>query len=238
MDTTAEGTTQEIRHASDPPMRAILEALLYASPDPVEAETIKEAFGAERAAEVDSALAALIDEYSAAGRGLMVERVAGGYRIVTRPEMAGILREFVKVRNRMRLSKAALETLSVVAYRQPVTGPEIEAIRGVNPSAILRSLLDRRMVKIVGRKKVVGKPFLYGTTPEFLLQFGLNSLDDLPSMEEFAGLLDSMQPLDAEPEIQDHRPDPRPVSSGPGDEEGSVSRGPRPPRSPGGGEEE
>jgi segregation and condensation protein B len=88
------------------------------------------------------------------------------------------------------MSRAALETLSVIAYRQPVTAPEIEAIRGVNPSAILRSLLERRMVRIVGRKKVVGKPFLYGTTPAFLEHFGLNSLDDLPALDEFAGLLD------------------------------------------------
>ena len=221
-------------------MRAILEALLYASPDPVETETIKEAFGADRAAEVDAALAALIDEYSAAGRGLMVERVAGGYRIVTRPEMAGVLREFVKIRNRARLSRAALETLSVVAYRQPVTGPEIEAIRGVNPAAILRSLLDRRMVRIVGRKKVVGKPFLYGTTPEFLLQFGLNALDDLPSMEEFAGLLEAMIPPDADAPSPQSGAEVRTLPSGSRDkdEEDSMAGGPRPSRAMGGGEEE
>ncbi len=173
----------------DPSMKAILEALLYASPDPVGLEELKEAFGADRAAEVEEALAGLLEEYGAEGRGLAIERVAGGYRIATRPELAGVLREFVKRRNRARLSRAALETLALVAYRQPVTAPEIEAVRGVNPSSILRSLLERRMLRILGRKRVVGKPFLYGTTPEFLEHFGLNSLDDLPSLEEFAGLL-------------------------------------------------
>jgi len=170
-------------------MRAVLEALLYASPDPVGLDELKEAFGSERAADVDAALAVLLEEYAAEGRGLVIERVAGGYRIATRPELADILREFVRRRNRTRLSRSALETLAVVAYRQPVTAPEIESVRGVNPASILRSLLERRLVRIVGRKKVVGKPFLYGTTAEFLEHFGLNSLDDLPSIEEFAGLL-------------------------------------------------
>jgi len=192
MSNAVEAMTTEERSGSDPSMRAILEALLYASPSPVTLAELKEAFGADRASEVDAALSTLIEEYGAPGRGLTIERVGGGFRIVTRPGLAEILREFVQRRNRTRLSRAALETLSVVAYRQPVTAPEIEAIRGVNPSAILRSLLDRRLVRISGRKKVVGKPFLYGTTPEFLLHFGLNSLDDLPSMEEFAGMLDEL----------------------------------------------
>jgi segregation and condensation protein B len=174
----------------EPSMRAILEALVYASPDPVDLAELKEAFGADRATEVEGALAGLLEEYRAEGRGLTIEQVAGGYRITTRPEMAGVLREFVKRRNRTRLSRAALETLALVAYRQPVTAPEVEAVRGVNPSSILKSLLERRMIRILGRKKVVGKPFLYGTTPEFLEHFGLNSLDDLPSLEEFAGLLE------------------------------------------------
>ncbi|MBI3450476.1 MAG: SMC-Scp complex subunit ScpB [Acidobacteria bacterium] len=179
---------------ADTPMTAILEALLYASAEPVTIESIVDAFGADRAGEIDAAIEDLKARYAAPGRGLMIEKVAGGYRIATRPEMADVLREFVRSRNRSRLSRAALETLSVIAYRQPVTAPEIEAIRGVNPSGILRTLLERRLVKIVGRKKVVGKPFLYGTTPEFLLHFGLNTLDDLPAMEEFTDLLEVAGP--------------------------------------------
>jgi segregation and condensation protein B len=175
-------------------MKGILEALLYASPDPVSLEELKEAFGRDRSEKVDSALEALVEEYGRAEGGLQIEQVAGGYRITTRPEMADVLREFVKRRNRGRLSRAALETLAVVAYRQPVTAPEVEAIRCVNPSAILRSLLERRLIRISGRKKVVGSPFLYETTPEFLEHFGLNTVEDLPSLEEFAGLLEETRP--------------------------------------------
>jgi len=171
-------------------MKRILEALFYASPDPVTLDEVKEAFGSDRGAEIEAALRDLLADYEGSRRGLVVERVAGGFRIVSHPDLAGVLREFVKRRNRSRLSRAALETLAMVAYRQPVTAPEIEAVRGVNPQAILKSLLERRLVRIVGRKKVVGKPFLYGTTGAFLAHFGLNSLDDLPAMEEFAGLLD------------------------------------------------
>ncbi|HZE89709.1 MAG TPA: SMC-Scp complex subunit ScpB [Verrucomicrobiae bacterium] len=197
---TEEGAVTEGAR-TDTPMTAILEALLYASLEPVTIESIVDAFGADRAGEIQSALDELMARYAAAGRGLMIEKVAGGYRIATRPEMAEVLREFVRSRNRSRLSRAALETLSVIAYRQPVTAPEIEAIRGVNPSGILRTLLERRLVKIVGRKKVVGKPFLYGTTPEFLLHFGLNTLDDLPAMEEFTDLLDVAPPAAGDPAL-------------------------------------
>lgn len=191
-------------------MKRVLEALFYACPDPVTLQEVKEAFGAERAEEIDAALADLLAEYQGGARGLTIERIAGGFRVVTHPDLAGILREFVKRRNRTRLSRAALETLAMIAYRQPVTSPEIEAVRGVNPQAILKSLLERRLVKIVGRKRVVGKPFLYGTTETFLEHFGLNSLDDLPSMEDFAGLLDgalasapSGEPLPAEEALPD-----------------------------------
>lgn len=176
---------------SDPPMRAVVEALVYASPDPISIEEIKEAFGADRAAEVDAAVKEMLEEYDSRERGIMVERVAGGLRFATRPELAGVLREFVKRRNRSRLSRAALETLALIAYKQPVTAPEVEAVRGVNPSSILKSLLDKRLIRIAGRKKVVGKPFLYATTPAFLEHFGLNDLEDLPSLEEFADLLEA-----------------------------------------------
>lgn len=185
------------RPAGEPAMRAVLEALLYASPDPVAVEELREAFGAERAKEVESALAALEEDYRRPDGGLRIERVAGGYRITTRPELADVLREFVRRRNRARLSRAALETLAVVAYRQPVTAPEIEAVRGVDPSAILRSLLEKRLIRICGRKKVVGNPFLYETTDEFLEHFGLDSVGDLPSLEEFAGLLDGVDATQA-----------------------------------------
>jgi segregation and condensation protein B len=118
-------------------------------------------------------------------RGVMVEDVAGGVRLATRPEVAGWLRRFFDVSGGTKLSMAALETLAIIAYRQPITGPEIQELRGVSPAGVIKTLLERRMVRISGRKEVVGKPFLYGTTKEFLVHFGLNSLRDLPPLEEF-----------------------------------------------------
>ena len=115
----------------------------------------------------------------------MVEDVAGGVRLATRPEMVGWLRRFFDVSGGTKLSMAALETLAIVAYRQPITGPEIQELRGVSPAGVLKTLLERRLVRIAGRKEVVGKPFLYGTTREFLVHFGLDSLKDLPPLEEF-----------------------------------------------------
>jgi segregation and condensation protein B len=114
-----------------------------------------------------------------------VEDVAGGVRIATRPEMASWLRRFFDVSGGTKLSMAALETLAIIAYRQPITGPEIQELRSVNPAGVIKTLLERRLVRIAGRKEVVGKPFLYGTTREFLVHFGLNSLRDLPPLEEF-----------------------------------------------------
>jgi segregation and condensation protein B len=118
-------------------------------------------------------------------RGIMVEEVAGGVRLVTRPEMVGWLRRFFDVAGGSKLSMAALETLAIIAYRQPITGPEIQELRSVSPAGVIKTLLERRMVRIAGRKEVVGKPFLYATTREFLIHFGLKSLKDLPPLEDF-----------------------------------------------------
>lgn len=191
-----------VEKAADPelplpeaPLRVILEALLFASAEPVTVEEIAGILGEGRAEEIAAALDALVEEYASPGRGLRVQRLAGGFRITSDPELGPYLREMVRARNRHRLSRAALETLSIVAYKQPITSPEIEQIRGVNPSAILNALLDRRLIRILGRKKVVGKPFLYGTTREFLIRFGLNSLDDLPSMDELSTMLETEIPV-------------------------------------------
>jgi segregation and condensation protein B len=121
--------------------------------------------------------------------GFLLEQTAGGYRLATRPELDPFLRKFFSKQGEGRLSMAALETLSIIAYRQPITAPEISDIRGVNTSGVLRTLLDRKMIKIAGRKNVVGSPFLYRTTREFLVHFGLNSIQDLPRLEEFAEIL-------------------------------------------------
>ena len=178
----------------DAPLAPILEALLFASEEPVTAADVCAILGDERREEIDSALESLAARYASDERGLRVQRLAGGYRITTDAAMAPFIRAMMRSRNRQRLSRAALETLAVVAYKQPITAPEIQEIRGVNPSAILNTLLDRRLIRILGRKKVVGKPFVYGTTREFLIRFGLNSLQELPSMEEFDALLQQEAP--------------------------------------------
>jgi len=166
-------------------MEAALEAILFASSVPVPRAKLLELFDEEERAQAAEALELVLDRYAGDGRGVMVEDVAGGVRLATRPEMATWLRRFFDVSGGTKLSMAALETLAIIAYRQPVTGPEIQELRGVNSSGVLKTLLERRLIRITGRKEVVGKPFLYGTTREFLVHFGLNSLKDLPPLEEF-----------------------------------------------------
>lgn len=163
-----------------------LEAILFVAAEPVERTKLLEIFGNQRRPEAESALERLIERYRGGpGSGVQIEEVAGGLRLVTRPELHGYLRKFFEVSGRTRLSMAALETLAIVAYRQPITGPEIQELRGVSPAGVLKTLLEKRLVRISGRRKVVGKPFLYRTTREFLMHFGLESLEDLPPLEEF-----------------------------------------------------
>lgn len=170
-------------------MEAALEAILFVSSEPVPRTRLLEMFEEDERAEAAEALEAVLARYSdgdaGGNRGVLVEDVAGGVRLATRPEVAGWLRRFFDVSGGTKLSMAALETLAIVAYRQPITGPEVQELRGVNSSGVMKTLLERRLVRISGRKEVVGKPFLYGTTKEFLVHFGLNSLKDLPPLEEF-----------------------------------------------------
>lgn len=166
-------------------MEAALEAVLFVSSEPVPRARLLEMFEESEREEAAQALEAVLARYSGDERGVLVEDVAGGVRIATRPEVVGWLRRFFDVAGGNKLSMAALETLAIIAYRQPITGPEIQELRGVSSVGVLKTLLERRLVRIVGRKEVVGKPFLYGTTREFLVHFGLNSLKDLPPLEEF-----------------------------------------------------
>ncbi len=170
-------------------MEAALEAILFVSSEPMPRMRLIEMFEEEDRAEAAEALETVLARYSSDdgrdGRGILVEDVGGGVRLATRPEVAGWLRRFFDVAGGTKLSMAALETLAIIAYRQPITGPEIQELRSVNPSGVIKTLLERRLVRITGRKEVVGKPFLYGTTKEFLVHFGLNSLRDLPPLEEF-----------------------------------------------------
>lgn len=166
-------------------MEAAFEAILFVSSEPVPRAKLLEMFDEGEREQAAEALEAVLARFGGDGRGVMVEEVAGGVRVATRPEMAGWLRRFFDVSGGTKLSMAALETLAIIAYRQPITGPEIQELRSVNPAGVIKTLLERRMVRITGRKEVVGKPFLYGTTREFLVHFGLNSLRDLPPLEEF-----------------------------------------------------
>jgi segregation and condensation protein B len=171
-------------------MEAVLEAVLFVSSEPVPRGKLLDLFEPEERAEAEAALETVLARYAldpegSTQRGVMAEEVGGGVRLVTRPEMVGWLRRFFDVSGGSKLSMAALETLAIIAYRQPITGPEIQELRSVSPSGVLKTLLEKRLVRIAGRKEVVGKPFLYATTREFLVHFGLNSLKDLPPLEEF-----------------------------------------------------
>lgn len=204
---------------------AAVEAVLFAAAEPVHPKEIAAAFEGATEAEVESAIEALRERYATGIGGLTVEQVAGAFRLATKPEVGAIVRQFFRQRNRTRLSPAGLETLAIIAYRQPITVPEIQAMRGVDPSGSLKSLLEKSMVRILGRKKVVGNPLLYGTTKQFLVHFGLNRLEDLPSIEEFDQFLGALhggqEPLfaDAMPDpIEAPQPEPVPELDAPEDE--------------------
>ncbi|MGH9380576.1 MAG: SMC-Scp complex subunit ScpB [Thermoanaerobaculia bacterium] len=172
-------------------LEAALEALLFATGDPVSKERLLEVFDEADRELAAEALDAVVERYRPSPeRGLLIEEVAGGYRMATRPELGDYLRRFFAAGGRSRLTMAALETLAIIAYRQPITAPEIQELRGVSPAGVLRTLLERRLIRISGRKEVVGRPFLYATTREFLVHFGLNSIRDLPPLEEFEELLE------------------------------------------------
>ena len=169
-------------------LKPIVEALIFASPEPLTPKMLFKLLDGEPQEDVAAALEAVKRDYDGRG-GLQLVEVAGGYQIVTRPELHDWVRRLFHERSSQRLSVQALETLAVIAYKQPITAPEIAEIRGVNTSGVLGTLLERQLVKIVGRKHVVGRPFLYATTREFLIRFGLKDLSDLPRIEDMAEAL-------------------------------------------------
>ncbi len=192
-------------------LKPIIEAMIFASPEPVTVKTLAKLLDGESRDAIVAAIEALKQDYDRPG-GLQVVEVAGGFQIVTRAELHEWVRRLFHERTTQKLSVAALETLAVVAYKQPVTSPEIAEIRGVNTVGVLATLMERHLVKIVGRKQVVGRPFLYGTTREFLDRFGLNDLSDLPKVEDMSELLGFDLPASvAEPTPQTSLPfDPTP----------------------------
>jgi segregation and condensation protein B len=161
----------------------VVEALLFASDTPLELERIREVLDLESAEAARELVAGLTARYDAGGHGLAIVEVGGGYRMVTRPEIAPWLVRLARARTRVRLSRPALETLAIIAYKQPVSRPEVDAVRGVNSEGVLDNLLERRLVRIAGRKEAPGRPFLYETTREFLVAFGLRDIGDLPKVD-------------------------------------------------------
>jgi len=166
-------------------LRGIVEALVFASPEPLTPKMLFKLLSDEPREDVVAAIEDLKREYKDRP-GLNLVEVAGGYQITTRPELHDWVRRLFHERTAQKLSVASLETLSVVAYKQPITQAEIGEIRGVNTSGVLSTLLERHLIKIVGRKNVIGRPFLYGTTREFLIRFGLKDVTDLPKIEDMA----------------------------------------------------
>jgi segregation and condensation protein B len=191
-DGGAEAVAGDEAAAGEPPvsaeLKAIIESLIYASPEPLSPKAIFKVLDSEPREDVERAIEALRRDYPAE-RGLQLVEIAGGYQIVTRPDLHEWVRRLFHERKNTRLSVAALETLAVIAYRQPITSAEIAEIRGVNTAGVLSTLVERKLIKTAGRKAVVGRPFLYATTKEFLLRFGLNDLTDLPRVEDMSDVL-------------------------------------------------
>ena len=184
---------------SDPNLSALLEAIIYLADEPIRLEQMQKALPEVAPQELKKHLDGLVRAFQESEHGIEVREVAGGYRFSTKPEHHEVLRKFAKsLVPPTRLSLAALETLAVLAYRQPITIPEIQEIRGVHASGVIKTLLDRKLVTAAGRKDVVGRPILYKTTRNFLVHFGLNDLDDLPSMEEFEEIIRSQHAEQAE----------------------------------------
>jgi len=169
-------------------LKGAIEAIVYAADEPATLDQIVAAVGEEKSA-VRAALDEMIGACAAEDRGTEIRAVAGGYKLYTKPQHHEVVRRFIKsLRPPLRLSMPALETLAVIAYRQPVTGPEIQEIRGVNVSGVLKTLLEKRLLVTAGRKAVIGRPIMYRTSKDFLMRFGLSDLEELPSLKEFEQL--------------------------------------------------
>jgi len=189
-------------------LKDLIEALIFISIEPLGLERLKLILQEFPPAEIERALAELIQDQEAGRGGIRVQMTAGGYIFATRPEFDAWVRRLLSIERKTKLSMAALETLSTVAYHQPITQAEISALRGVDATYTLKTLLQKKLIKIAGRKKAPGSPLIYRTTDKFLEYFGLNSLEDLPKEEEISKLLepDRLEPLEDEPLDRDAAP--------------------------------
>jgi segregation and condensation protein B len=186
IDTSTEaGPTPAPVPLEDVQLRAVLEAIIYVAEEPLTLAQISASLQ-QPAGQIHALMEQLVAEFDKPGHGVSIREVAGGYKMATKPEHHEAVRNFVKsLKTPFKLSLPALETLAVIAYKEPVTGPEIMEIRGVQGPGVLKTLLDRKLIAVAGRKNVIGKPILYKTTKEFLIQFGLKDLTELPSLKEF-----------------------------------------------------
>ncbi|MEK6336521.1 MAG: SMC-Scp complex subunit ScpB [Acidobacteriota bacterium] len=182
-----DGEIEGEREISRAELKGIAEALIFVADEPISAKSIADVLKVEREA-VETAIGELAKEYERRNGGLQMREIAGGWQIATRPEYHEQIRAYLKSRPSAKLSLASLETLAVIAYKQPVTVPEILEIRGVQSPSAIKTLLDKRLIVAKGRKETVGRPMMYGTSKEFLIQFGLKDLSELPSIEDFQDL--------------------------------------------------
>lgn len=204
--------------SEDSQLKALLEAIVYITEEPLSLAQIATALNQPRE-RVQTLLDELVAEYDKPGHGVTMREVAGGYKMTTKPEHHETVRSFVRsLKPPLKLSLPALETLAVIAYKQPVTAPEIMEIRGVQGAGVLKTLLDRRLIAAAGRKNVIGKPILYKTTKDFLVQFGLKDLTELPSLKEFEEIrrmaIDGDAPESAPEPVPQPAPDSTPENSG------------------------
>ena len=178
-------------------LQASLEAIIYAADEPATLDQISKALGVEKA-EARAALDLLTAAYQTDDRGIEIRKVAGGWKFYTKAQHHDVVRKFIKsLQPPLRLTMPALETLAVIAYKQPATAPEINEIRGVNVGGVLKTLLEKRLITTAGRKEVIGRPILYRTSKQFLMRFGLSDLDELPSLKEFEQLAQAALGSDA-----------------------------------------
>jgi segregation and condensation protein B len=174
-------------------LKAAVEALLFVSEKPVSLDQMKTAVEGAGIAELREAVGSLMADYKNASKGIVIVEIAHGYQMLSSPDCSGYIREFYKTRHKEKLTKPSLETLAIIAYKQPVSRTDVELIRGVNSDGVVMHLLNKGLIKIVGRKEVPGRPYVYGTTQQFLEYFGLRSVEDLPKLEDFPALMAQAQ---------------------------------------------
>ena len=185
-------------------LKSTVEALIFASEKPITVEQIKKVLVGLDALSINKIITELKDDYQSQNRGLRIVEIAGGFQMATCSNFAPFLKRLFKNRYSDKLSKPALESLAIIAYKQPLTKSEIESLRNVNVDGVMKSLLDKNLIRICGRKKIPGRPFVFGTTREFLEHFGLKSLQDLPKMEDFTVLVQEKEAqIDIEPIAQE-----------------------------------